>query len=162
MVEVGKIDKIKGSWATVRFDRKLACENCNMCFKPKEENYVELRVKNTVNAKVGDNVKVSMGDKAVITASAIVYAVPLVIVAIAVVISSLLSTEFVAFVSAIVALILSFVVVHIIDKKLKTNKAYFPQMVAIVLEDKQNLSEQITTESEIEEIENEQDYNSRQ
>ncbi len=134
MVEIGKVHKVSGSWAVVRFDRKLACENCNMCLKPKEENYVELKVKNKINAKVGDKVKVSMGDRAVITASVIVYVVPLVLVAIAVVVTSLFTTEFVSLIAAIITLVLSFVIVHIIDKKIKTNSAYFPQMETYIEE----------------------------
>ena len=74
MIEIGKVFNIKSNGiATVRFDRKTACENCNMCLKPREENYVELRLKNTLNAKVGDTVKVVMGKRAVLTASVIVY-----------------------------------------------------------------------------------------
>ena len=72
MKEIGFVHKVKGSTATVRFERKTACENCNMCLKPKEEMYVELKLKNTLNAKVGDKVEVTMGQRAVLTASFIV------------------------------------------------------------------------------------------
>ena len=58
MKEVGVVHKTKGSFAVVRFERKTACENCNMCLKPREEMYVELRLKNKLNAKVGDIVEV--------------------------------------------------------------------------------------------------------
>ena len=82
MTEIGTISKIdKKNRATVRFPRKTACENCRMCLKPKDEMYVELLVKNTLGAKVGDKVSVSMGKQIVLISSIIVYLLPVVLVA---------------------------------------------------------------------------------
>jgi len=136
MKEVGFVHKIKGSTATVRFERKTACENCNMCLKPREEMYVELRLKNSLNAKVGDKVEVTMGKRAVLTASFIVYVVPLLIMAIVLVATFKLEL-WISLVASLGSLALSFVGVAIVDKLIIKKKAdYLPVMSAILIENK--------------------------
>ncbi len=138
MKEVGFVHKIKGSTATVRFERKTACENCNMCLKPREEMYVELRLKNSLNAKVGDKVEVTMGKRAVLTASFIVYVVPLLIMAIVLVATFKLEL-WISLVASLGSLALSFVGVAIVDKLIIKKKAdYLPVMSAILIENKNN------------------------
>lgn len=136
MKEVGFVHKIKGSTVTVRFERKTACENCNMCLKPREEMYVELRLKNSLNAKVGDKVEVTMGKRAVLTASFIVYVVPLLIMAIVLVATFKLEL-WISLVASLGSLALSFVGVAIVDKLIIKKKAdYLPVMSAILIENK--------------------------
>lgn len=136
MKEVGFVHKIKGSTATVRFERKTACENCNMCLKPREEMYVELRLKNSLNAKVGDKVEVTMGKRAVLTASFIVYVVPLLIMAIVLVATFKLEL-WISLVASLGSLALSFAGVAIVDKLIIKKKAdYLPVMSAILIENK--------------------------
>lgn len=135
MKEVGVVHKIKGSQATVRFERKTACENCNMCLKPREEMYVELRLKNSLNAKVGDRVEVTMGQRAVLTASFIVYIVPIMIMAIVIACTYKLE-EWIALVASLGSLVLSFIGVALVDKLIiKKRKDYFPVMSAIITEE---------------------------
>ncbi|HHT83685.1 MAG: SoxR reducing system RseC family protein [Christensenellales bacterium] len=139
MTEIGTISKIdKKNRATVRFPRKTACENCRMCLKPKDEMYVELLVKNTLGAKVGDKVSVSMGKQIVLISSIIVYLLPVVLVAAALFFTRSMK-EILSFGISMGILIISYVIIAFIDKWIKSNKNYIPKMVAILKEeDNQN------------------------
>lgn len=153
MLEIGTVYKIdKKNRATVRFPRKTACENCHMCLKPKDEMFVELNLENTLNAKVSDRVSVSMGEQAVLTASVIAYAVPVVLVAISLFASRSLS-NMVSFGISMGVLVFSFVCVALLDKfVLRKKKKFIPQMVAIVTENEGKIN---TEEKSSEDKENE-------
>ena len=138
MKEVGVVHKTKGSFAVVRFERKTACENCNMCLKPREEMYVELRLKNKLNAKVGDIVEVTMGHKAVLTASFIVYVIPLLLMGIALGCTFKMDL-WISLVAGFSGLIVGFIGVSLADKFIiRKRKDYLPTMTAIMSNEKVN------------------------
>ena len=132
MREVGVVHKVRGKFATVRFDRKTACENCNMCLKPREANYVELRVKNNLSAKEGDRVEVAMGDRAVLTAALLVYAVPLIIMGVVLSVTYTLDIG-ICLGASFGSLAAAFIGVALIDKfVIRKKKEYAPVMTQIV------------------------------
>lgn len=132
MREVGVVHKVRGKFATVRFDRKTACENCNMCLKPREANYVELRVKNNLSAKEGDRVEVAMGDRAVLTAALLVYAVPLIIMGVVLSVTYTLDIG-ICLGASFGSLTAAFIGVALIDKfVIRKKKEYAPVMTQIV------------------------------
>ena len=138
MIETGTIKKIdKRNVATVRFARKSACENCHMCFKPRNEMFVELTVKNTLNAKVGDRVSISMGKDVVLISSFIVYILPIIFVGIVLVTTKNMD-EMISFGIAGIVLLLSYVIISIADKWIKKKKNFIPKMVKIIMEDSRN------------------------
>ena len=147
MIEIGKVFSIKpNGMTTVRFDRKTACENCNMCLKPREVNYVELRLKNTIGAKVGDTVKVVMGKRAVLTASVIVYLIPLALMAIALVATHMLD-QLISFGIGMGTLAIGFIIVAVIDKLIIRKKSdYLPRMVEIITTDTATGNKEIENE----------------
>ena len=135
MKEIGLVHKIKGNTATIRFERKTACENCNMCLKPKEEMYVELKVRNSLNAKVGNKVEVTMGQRAVLTASFIVYVIPLLVMFVVIGCTYKMDV-WISLVASLGSLIVSFIGVAIIDKLIIKKKVdYLPVMSAIINEE---------------------------
>lgn len=135
MTETGVVSKVKeNGWATVRFDRKAACENCNMCLKPRDNNYVELKLKNTLNAAVGDKVSVSMGNRAVVSASFTVYIVPLIVVAVTLAATYRFVPLWVEMLILAGALAGGFGIVALIDRYIKKSKDYLPRMVEIIKE----------------------------
>ncbi len=132
MTEVGEVTKIdKKNKATVRFDRKEACEHCRMCLKKKNEPYVELVVDNTLNAEVGARVEVTMGTNAVLTASLIAYIMPIVLVGIALACTYKLDV-LISSLTALGVLILSEILVVVCDRLLRKRKEYLPIMTAII------------------------------
>lgn len=132
MRETGVVHKVRGRFATVRFDRKAACENCNMCLKPREANYVELRLENTLNAAVGDKVEVAMGDRAVLTAALLVYAVPLIVMGAALGFTYTLEL-WICLTVSFGAMIFAFAAVSLIDRfVLRRRPEYMPKMIAVV------------------------------
>lgn len=132
MKEIGVVHKIKGSFATVRFERKTACENCNMCLKPRDEMYVELRLKNSLNANIGDKVEVTMGQKAVLTSSFIVYVMPLIVMAIVLGITYKMEL-WISLLSSLGSLVISYIGVALIDRLIIRKKAnYLPIMTDII------------------------------
>ncbi|MDD4316470.1 MAG: SoxR reducing system RseC family protein [Clostridia bacterium] len=132
MTETGTVSKIDSrNRATVQFPRKTACEHCHMCLKPKNEMFVRIAIKNTLDAKVGDTVSVSMGTQVVLAASFIVYMVPVLLVAAALFATRGLG-ELASFGIAMGVLVISYIIIAFIDKWLKKNKDYTPKMVEII------------------------------
>lgn len=147
MIEIGTVHKkLSSNRVKVRFSRKTACENCNMCLKPKNEMFVEIVCDNTLNAKINDRVTVEMGEKSILTAALIVYLVPVVLVTIALFAFKSLG-EWWQFGSAIFMLLLGFTCSYIIDKKLKRKKGFCPIMKEILSNDKKE-EIQITKEED--------------
>lgn len=141
MRETGVVSKVKGRFATVRFDRKTACEHCNMCLKPREANYVELRLPNTLNAAVGDKVTVAMGNRAVLTAATLVYVLPLIPMAIILACTYKLNA-YVSLGASAAGLVAGFIAVALIDRfVIRKRKGYMPVMEAILPKEEETLSD---------------------
>lgn len=137
MKEIGVVHKIKGSFATVRFERKTACENCNMCLKPRDEMYVELRLKNSLNANIGDKVEVTMGQKAVLTSSFIVYVMPLIVMAIVLGITYKMEL-WISLLSSLGSLVISYIGVALIDRLIIRKKSNYLPIMTDIINDKDN------------------------
>ena len=83
MLEVGYVESVneRRGTAKVVFDRKSACDKCRMCLTASGEKMkVYVEVKNTLGAKEGDKVGVSMSDRFVLRAAFIVYLLPVILV----------------------------------------------------------------------------------
>lgn len=131
MTERGIVAKLKGNKATVRFDRRSACDKCHMCAVTKDGMKVEVVVDNTLGASVGDVVEVEMGEKYVLTAAAIVYVIPLVLIGVGIGIGTLLS-ELAEALLALGGLIIGFVIAILLDKLvIRKKKGFSPMMKAI-------------------------------
>ena len=133
MTERGVVVKLKGKRATVRFDRRSACDSCHMCAVTRDGMKVEVVIENTLGANVGDFVEVEMAQRFVLTAAAIVYVIPLVLVALGVGIGVLFS-ELVQVILAVVGLVVGFVIAFLLDKfVIRKKKGFSPRMTKICL-----------------------------
>ena len=133
MTERGVVVKVKGKRATVRFDRRSACDSCHMCAVTRDGMKVEVVIENTLGANVGDFVEVEMAQKFVLTAAVIVYLIPLVLVALGVGLGVLFN-ELTQILLAVGGLVLGFVIAFLLDKfVIKKKKGFSPQMKAICL-----------------------------
>lgn len=124
MIEVVEVTEVNGNDATVFIQRSTACKDCGMCMVGKKNLEVYAHVKNTLNAKVGDKVTVEMELKGVLSASMIMYCVPLVAFVIGLllgynIISNLLTlpNDLTGFGLGIIFLALTYLVIKILDKK---------------------------------------------
>lgn len=130
MTETGTVTKINGGNVTVRFDRKTDCENCKMCMFSEEAKFVETEVENSVNAEIGDTVTVNMPGRTVLLYSLIVYMLPLVFCAAGLIAGYFALGDAAALIFGALMLAAGFLVVTLIDKKLK-GKAKRPEITAI-------------------------------
>ena len=134
MTERGMVAKVKGNKATVRFDRRSACDKCHMCATTKDGMKVEVVVENTLGANVGDYVEVEMGEKYVLTAAAIVYVIPLVLIGAGIGIGTLIN-ELAQALFALGGLIIGFVIAVLLDRLvIRKKKGFVPTMKAICTE----------------------------
>lgn len=132
MRETGFVFKeISRGRVKVRFPRKTACENCNMCLKPRNEMFVEVVVDNVLNAKIGDKISVEMGEKSVLTAALIVYLLPIVLVTAAMFAFKALG-EWWQFGAALFMLLAGVAISAAADKKLRKRKGFCPVMTEII------------------------------
>ncbi len=76
MEEVGFIKGIEGMMAVVSIPKKSACEGCSLGICKPDEQSMEIRALNPVNAHTGQKVKVVMKPYAYLKGSFIVYGIP--------------------------------------------------------------------------------------
>lgn len=128
MTERGVVSKIKGNKATVQFDRHSACDKCHMCAVTKDTMKVEVVIENTLGANVGDFVEVEMGERYVLTAAAVVYVIPLVLIGVGIGLGTLLN-ELAQVLLGLAGLIGGFVVAILLDRLvIRKKKGFCPTM----------------------------------
>lgn len=136
MTETGTVAAIdKSGYATVEFERKSACGNCGMCLKTKDEMKVSIRVKNKLDAKIGDRVSVDMSSVIVLRSSFIVYIIPVVIVALALFFTRNLG-ELYQVIAFITSLVVSVAIDVIVDKIQRKKQKFVPTMTTVYAADK--------------------------
>ncbi len=133
MLEIGKVTSISDNNKniTVQFDRKTACANCQMCLSSADNMKVEINVLNTLNAKLDDTVEVGIGDRYVLTSALIIYIIPVILVAIALIATQKIS-EIYQIISIFAALAVGIIISCILDKKMGKSKDSIPQLIRIV------------------------------
>ena len=131
MRETGIITAVTNGECVVRFDRKAACDKCNMCLRGKNEMYVELVVENSLGAKQGDKVEVEIPDNTILKASFLVYIVPAAAFLIALAATQDMG-DWASASIAIGALALTYLGIAIAEKYLKKKKGLIPKMVTLI------------------------------
>ena len=92
MEEVGFIKGVEGMMAVVSIPKKSACDGCSLGICKPDEQSMEIRALNPVNAHVGQKVKIVMKPYTYLKGSLIVYGIP----AIALVAGAVLGKEVVS------------------------------------------------------------------
>ncbi|OQB25339.1 MAG: SoxR reducing system protein RseC [Firmicutes bacterium ADurb.Bin182] len=76
MEKVGTVIEVKGDIAVIRFERSPECGKCRGCaMVGKNDSVVEIR--NTLNAEAGDTVEIRLHERSIVTASLLLYFLPL-------------------------------------------------------------------------------------
>lgn len=142
MEEKGEVIGSSNDEITVRFERKTECAKCKMCSFNKDASFFDIKLKNTVNAKTGDTVLVSMSGSVVLISSFIVYLIPLFCTAAGLILGNALFGENIAVVFSVVFLVAGFFLVAFCDKYLKKkNKVKLPQVIRLIK--KEDVNQQV-------------------
>ena len=129
---VGVVTRLVGNEAAVHFLRGSMCAHCGACLAVGEKE-LEMLVPNTLSARVGDRVSVSMEARRVVQASLLAYLVPLAFLLLGVWAGSLIS-DGMALVCGVAGCGVSFLILRWTERKRKQSKAFQPRMTAILNE----------------------------
>ena len=135
MKEIAEVVKADKNVATIKIERKSDCYACNACSFKNNANYVKLRAINTIGAKKGDSVVVEMESNNRLTASFLVYILPLIFAAIGLLIGSFFDSEIWMFIICLTMLIVGYIIISIIDKRLTNKKGFSPEIMQILLKE---------------------------
>lgn len=133
MEEIAKVVRTDGEYAIIKVDKKSECDKCGMCLFPKNANAVEMRAKNPVRAKEGDEVIFSTEGKSKALAIVLVFLVPLLLIGLSAIIAYLvIKSEIWMLILTILLLFVWFVVLSLIDKKIKNLNGFAPVIISIL------------------------------
>ena len=122
----GLVVSLDGGNATVRFVRGSMCAHCGACMRSGESE-MELTLPNTLHAKVGDRVHVSLAARQLVRASLIAYAIPLLLLLLGVWLGSRI-TDVVALLCGLGGCAASFLILRLIDRKIRAKNTFAPAM----------------------------------
>ncbi|MBN1903928.1 MAG: SoxR reducing system RseC family protein [Deltaproteobacteria bacterium] len=137
--EQGIVERIKRNSALIKVAKSSACNHCtskDSCSVPDKNMVIE--VKNSLNAKVGDLVEVSVPEGTFIVLSLMIYIFPVAALMAGAFLGNYLSTlldtdpSLTAIITGALFLFASFVILKLIDRKKDTRDKYIPNMTRIV------------------------------
>jgi len=126
---IGVVVALDKDEAVVRFERSSMCAHCGGCLTVGERE-METRIENSLSAKVGDQVMVSMQARRLVSASVLAYAVPLSALLLGVALGGMIS-DVAAIVLGLIGCCAAFLCLRVIDRKIQKNRTYQPIMIAI-------------------------------
>lgn len=139
MLEVVEVIDVNGDDATVFLTRHTACGDCGKCMVAKQNLEVRAHVKNTLGAQVGQQVTVEMELKGLLSASLIMYGIPLLAFIAGMLLGfNILSPawgieeNFCAFVTGLVFIAVTYLIIKVYDKKGAFKERYELTMKGIV------------------------------
>ena len=131
MEQTGIVEECVDGMAKVKITRSSACGDscaaCGMC--PGRETVIE--AKNTCGAAKGDTVLLNMSSGKVLNAAFLAYIVPVILLVLGCVIGDyIFKSENMGILSGFALMIVSFIAMHILDKRLKSR--YSPTIAGVV------------------------------
>ncbi|MBQ6980109.1 MAG: SoxR reducing system RseC family protein [Clostridia bacterium] len=133
MREIGILTEIKGDVAVVSVDKKEECAGCGLCLFKDNAGKTEFYAKNTVGAKIGDNVIVERAESGKFLGTILAFFIPLLLIGVAVLINYLfIKSEIWILVLSVIFVAAWYFVLSFIDKKLNKVGAFNSRIVAIL------------------------------
>ena len=130
MQEQGLVVKIEGNTATVRVDKKDECSKCGMCLFPKNASHIDFEAQNDLGVAEGDTVIIQTQKEGKLLGVLLAFLVPLILVGAGVLLGLLVfGNELVALGISVVLVIVWYVVLSFIDKKLKKSMGFKPTII---------------------------------
>ena len=137
MKETGLVINTNGEYATVKVEKKDECSKCGMCLFPKGADSVTWRAKNLVNAVNGDTVVIDTEKEGKLLGALLVFLVPLLLIGLSVLVGYLvIGNELSILILSVLLIALWFIVLSIIDKKLKKSAGFTPIITAVINKEK--------------------------
>ena len=127
---VGVVTKVEGDMAFVRFQRGSMCAHCGACLAVGEKQ-VEMRLKNVLNAAIGDEVQVSMESGRIEQAGVLAYVIPLILLIAGVALGGMIS-DWAGLGLGIGGCLLAFLLLRWMEKKHLFGGKFQPRMCGIV------------------------------
>lgn len=132
MQEIGKVVKTDGKRAIVKVDKKDECSKCGMCLFPKNATSIEFSVDNTLGATEGDTVLFESVSDGKLLGAILVFLVPLLIIGASALVAYLvIKSEIWTLFLSIIGIVVWFVVLSVIDKKLINSKNFRRKIISI-------------------------------
>ena len=132
MEETGRVIKNDEKCAVVRVDRKSECDKCGMCVFPNNAGYIDFNADNSIGAKVGDDVTIRTSDNGKLLGALLVFLVPLILIGIAALITfTLIKREIFVLVLSAAFIAVWFIVLSVLDERLKTLKSFSTEIIHI-------------------------------
>lgn len=139
MKEIAKVVKTEGEYATVSMEKKPQCEKCGMCMFPKDAKNAQVFAINTARAKPNDKVVIELKESGKLLGIILVFIVPLLLIGLSFLLNAvLIQNELITLGVSVGLIILWYVLLSRIDKKLKSTKKFGTEIVAIIEEEKNN------------------------
>lgn len=140
MVEVGYVTSIRGKYALVSFKGNGSCgDGCASCKTACSIPTVTTEVRNTLGAKVGDQVKVEKQQKTFNKILLLIYAIPLVMLAMGIGIGNIIfaslgysNAEILSLILGIAALAISYIALQRGNKKTVQKQEYTLRMKEVI------------------------------
>ncbi|MCQ2387894.1 MAG: SoxR reducing system RseC family protein [Clostridia bacterium] len=130
MIEEGVITKTDGDFATVKIDKNEQCSKCGMCLFPENVNYIELSVKNTINAKPDDKVLIEKNENGKLLSLFLIFFVPLLLIGLSTVLGLfVIKNELSILLLSVFLIVMWFFVLSFIDKKLSKKINYTAKII---------------------------------
>lgn len=128
MEQIGIVVNVENDYMDILSTRESACgSDCSTCqAKCSESKPFKLHVLNTIDAKPGDRVKIEMNSKAVLGYMTLVYGLPCLFFIVGVLVAFIVlensiknNVELYSFISGLVLMAISYIIIKSIDKKYK-------------------------------------------
>lgn len=140
MNKTGYVVSTSGQKAYIDVRRTSACgDKCSSCGGGCDVPSLRVEAENSVGAKSGDFVELGMSTKAVLKSAFIVYVIPLIMLVVGIVSGieiakkiGMKNYESIGLLSGLVLLFVSFIMIRIIDKKIKDNKDLKVEIIKIL------------------------------
>lgn len=138
MLEAGYVTKIEGDILHLDFERSTMCDKCGAC--ELSEHGMHLEIKNTIQAKMGDYLIVSLPDRKILKASLLAYGIPLVFLLLGLYLGSHLpmllgnnwNTDLCAAACGILSCTLVYIILRILEPKRAQKGTFSPQILSIM------------------------------
>ncbi len=133
MKEVAKVKSVDNDLTTVYLEKKDECSKCGMCLFPANAKGVTMNAKNTVNAREGDDVIIEIKDDGKLLGIFLAFIVPLILIGLSFLVNWLfIKNEIYTLIIAVISIVIWYVVLSFIDKKLKKNDKYGAEIITVL------------------------------